>query len=146
MVQAICQTCCARSIIHVAMCLKKNHGSLLVLNLLPQVFKECFTHIDEKFSMARLKNSTDASAASVRFCSSQPSIVNWLSSPIFPCSVGCLFVPPWWHLTKSHFYLPPNPYIFWKLMIIAIHKWIRITNTKTKTNKKTMTKTKTRRE
>ena len=41
---------------------------------------------------------------------------------------------------------PPNPYIFWKLMIIAIQKWIRNTNTKTKTNTKTMTKTKTPRE
>ena len=41
---------------------------------------------------------------------------------------------------------PQNPYIFWKLMIIAIQKWIRNTNTKTKTNTKTMTKTKTRRE
>ena len=34
---------------------------------------------------------------------------------------------------------PPNPYIFWKLMIIAIQKWIRNTNTKTKTDTKTMT-------
>ena len=42
-------------------------------------------------------------------CSSQPSIVHWLSSPIFPCLVGCSFVPPWWHLTKSHFYLPHDP-------------------------------------
>ena len=41
---------------------------------------------------------------------------------------------------------PPNPYIFWKLMIIAIQKWIRNTNTKTKTNTKTMTKTNTPRE
>ena len=41
---------------------------------------------------------------------------------------------------------PPNPYIFWKLMIIAIQKWIKNTNTKTKTNTKTMTKTKTPRE
>ena len=41
---------------------------------------------------------------------------------------------------------PQNPYIFWKLMIIAIQKWIRNTNTKTKTNTKTMTKTKTPRE
>ena len=24
------------------------------------------------------------------FCSSQPSMVHWLSSPIFPCPVGCL--------------------------------------------------------
>ena len=32
---------------------------------------------------------------------------------------------------------PPNPYIFWKLMIIAIQKWIR--NTNTKTMKKTKT-------
>ena len=36
---------------------------------------------------------------------------------------------------------PPNPYIFWKLMIIAIQKWIRNTNTKTKMNTKTKTKT-----
>ena len=44
------------------------------------------------------------------FCSSQPSIVHWLSSPIFPCwLVGCSFVPPWWHPTKSHFYLPQTP-------------------------------------
>ena len=41
---------------------------------------------------------------------------------------------------------PPNPYIFWKLMIIAIQKRIGNTNTKTKTNTKTMTKTKTQRE
>ena len=31
---------------------------------------------------------------------------------------------------------PPNPYIFWKLMIIAIQKWIGNTNTKTKTPRK----------
>ena len=36
---------------------------------------------------------------------------------------------------------PPNLDILWKLMIIAIQKWIRNTNTKTKTNTKTMTKT-----
>ena len=41
---------------------------------------------------------------------------------------------------------PPHPYIFRKLMIIVIQKWIRNTNTKTKTNAKTMTKTKTPRE
>ena len=41
---------------------------------------------------------------------------------------------------------PQNPYIFWKLMIIAIQKWIRNSNRKTKTNTKTMTKTKTPRE
>ena len=41
---------------------------------------------------------------------------------------------------------PPNPYIFWKLMIVAIQKWIRNTNTNTKTNTKTMTKTKTPRK
>ena len=31
-------------------------------------------------------------------CSSQPSMVHWLSSSIFPCSS---FVPLWWHPTKS---------------------------------------------
>ena len=41
------------------------------------------------------------------YCSSQPSIVHWLSSPIFPCSLFvCSFVPLWWH---PHFYLPPTP-------------------------------------
>ena len=82
-------------------------------------------------------------------CSSQPSIVHcWLSSSIFPCR---LFVRSsrhgdiWPNLT-SNCPTPPNPYIFWKLMIIAIQNWIRNTNTKTKTNTKTMTKTKTRRE
>ena len=53
-------------------------------------------------------------------CSSQPSMVHWLNSPIFPCWLfGCramvtsplLFAPD----------PPPNPYIFWQLMIIAIH-------------------------
>ena len=39
---------------------------------------------------------------------------------------------------------PPNPYIFWKLMIKAIQKWQRNTNTKTKTITKTKTKTKTK--
>ena len=41
------------------------------------------------------------------FCSSQPSMVHWLSSPIFPfCS---FVVPPWWHLTKSPLLLPLDP-------------------------------------
>ena len=38
------------------------------------------------------------------YCSSQPSMVHWLSSSIFPCwLVGCSFVPLWWHSSKSHF-------------------------------------------
>ena len=81
-------------------------------------------------------------------CSSQTSIVHWLSSPIFPCLVGCRpsrYGDTHPNLTSSC-PTPPNPYIFWKLMIIAIQKWIRNTNTKTKTNTKTMTKTKTPRE
>ena len=36
-------------------------------------------------------------------CSSQPSMVHWLSSSIFPCPVVWLFVPLWWHPPKSHF-------------------------------------------
>ena len=40
------------------------------------------------------------------FCSSQPSIVHWLSSSIFPCLV---VVPPWWHPTKSPLLLPLDP-------------------------------------
>ena len=77
-------------------------------------------------------------------CSSQPSMVHWLSSPIFPFLVVQLSrhgdTRP--NLTSTC-PTPPNPYIFWKLMIIAIQKWIGNTNTKTKTNTKTMTKTKT---
>ena len=78
------------------------------------------------------------------FCSSQPSMVHWLSSPIFPF----LFVRRPAMVTSSPPPLlpcprPPNPYIFWKLMIIAFQKWIKNTNTKTKTNTKTMTKTNT---
>ena len=79
-------------------------------------------------------------------CSSQPSMVNGLSSPIFPfvCSLSRYGdIRP--NLT-SRCPTPPKPYIFWKLMIIAIQKWIKNTNTKTKTNTKTMTKTKTPRE
>ena len=41
------------------------------------------------------------------YCSSQPSMVHWLSSPIFP--FVCSFVPLWWHPTKSHFSLPHTP-------------------------------------
>ena len=81
------------------------------------------------------------------YCSSQPSIVHWLSSSIFPCLVvrSSCHGNIWPNLTSS---CPttPNPYIFRKLMIIAIQKWIRNTNTKTKTNTKTITKTKTPRE
>ena len=81
------------------------------------------------------------------YCSSQPSLVHWLSSPISPFLVFCLSrygnIRP--NLTSSC-PTPPNPYIFWKFMIIAIQKWIRNTNTKTKTNTKTMTKTKAPRE
>ena len=81
-------------------------------------------------------------------CSSQPSMVHWLSSSIFPCLVVRLFGWLSCHgntrrnLT-SRCPIPPNPYIFWKLMIIAIQKWIRNRNTKTNTNTKTVTKTKT---
>ena len=75
-------------------------------------------------------------------CSSQPSMVHWLSSPLFPClSLSCHGDIP-----TSTCPRPPNPYIFWKLMIIAIQRWIGYTNTKTKTNTKTMTNTKMRRE
>ena len=78
-------------------------------------------------------------------CSSQPSMVQWLSSSIFPCSFFCLFVRPAM-VTSSPLPLllapdPPNPYIFWKLMIRAIQKWIGNTNTRTNTITKTMTKT-----
>ena len=82
----------------------------------------------------------------VMYCSSQPSIVHWLSSSIFPCSVVCPAMVTSDQNSTSTSPRPPNPYIFWKLMIIAIQKYIRNTNTKTKTNTKTMTKTKTPRE
>ena len=71
----------------------------------------------------------------------------WLRSPIFPCLFVRLVVRSSRYgdtrpnLTSSC-PTPPNPYIFWKLMIIAIQKWIRNTNTQTKTNTKTNTKTK----
>ena len=80
-------------------------------------------------------------------CSSQPSMVHWLSSSIFPCLVVWLsrYGNTLQNLTSSC-PTPLNPYIFWKLMIVAIQKWIRNTNTKTKTNTKTMTKTMTPRE
>ena len=38
------------------MCLKKVTGSVLVLNLLAQVFKACFAHAEA----ASVKNSTDS--------------------------------------------------------------------------------------
>ena len=81
-------------------------------------------------------------------CSSQPSMVHWLSSPIFPfCSFVCRpAMVTSYQISTSTSPRPPNPYIFWKLMIIAIQKWIRNTITKTKTISKTMTKTKTPRE
>ena len=56
------------------------------------------------------------------FCSSQPSIVHWLSSSIFPCWLfGCSSRNGdiWPNLTSTC-PTPPNPYIFWKLTIIAI--------------------------
>ena len=76
------------------------------------------------------------------FCSSQPSMVHWLSSSIFPCLFFRSFVRCPAMVTPNQISLLlapdlPNPYIFWKLMKIAIQKWIRNTNTKTKTNKKT---------
>ena len=79
---------------------------------------------------------------------SRPWSIGWVALSFL---FVCLFVRPSRYgdirpnLTSSC-PTPPNPYIFWKLMIIAIQKWIRNTNTKTKTNTKTMTKTKTPRE
>ena len=86
-------------------------------------------------------------------CSAQNLLISafhgsyhWLSSSIFPCSsFVCLFVRPTmvtpYRISLLFAPNPQNPYIFWKLMIIAIQKWIRNTNTKTKTNTKTITKT-----
>ena len=67
--------------------------------------------------------------------------IGWVALSFLVC---CLFVRPTM-VTPVQISLlvapdPPNPYIFWKNMIIAIQKWIRNTNTKT------MTKTKTPRE
>ena len=47
-VQAIYQKCSARSAIHIAMCLKQISGSVLVLNLLAQILKACFSHTEAK--------------------------------------------------------------------------------------------------
>ena len=45
---------------------------------------------------------------SANFCSSQPSMVQWLSSSIFPfCRRPS--VPLWWHPTKSPLLLPLDP-------------------------------------
>ena len=74
---------------------------------------------------------------------SLPWSIGWVSLSFLVCSSRYGNTRP--NLTSSC-PTPPNPYIFWKLMIIAIQKWIRNTNTKTKTNTKTMTKTKTPRE
>ena len=49
-----------------------------------------------------------ASRALNLYCSSQPSMVHWLSSSIFPfCSSS--FVPLWLHPTKSPLLLPLDP-------------------------------------
>ena len=46
------------------------------------------------------KSPTMAQARCIK-CSSQPSMVHWLSSFIFPCSFVChLSFVIWWHLTK----------------------------------------------
>ena len=78
---------------------------------------------------------------------SRPWSIGWVALSFL---FVCLFVRPAmvtsYQISTSTSPRPPNPYIFWKLMIIAIQKWIRNTSTKTKTNTKTMTKTKTPRE
>ena len=71
--------------------------------------------------------------------------IGWVALS-FLLFVVCPAMVTSYQISTSTSLRPPNPYIFWKLMIIAIQKWIRNTNTKTKTNTKTMTKTKTRRE
>ena len=76
---------------------------------------------------------------------SRPWSIGWVAlSFLFVCS----FVRPsrYGNIPTSTCHRPPNPYIFWKLMIIAIQKWLKNTNTKTPTNTKTMTKIKTPRE
>ena len=49
----------------------------------------------------------------LNFCSSQPSMVHWLSSPIFPCLVGCRpAMVTSDQISTSTSPRPPNPYIF----------------------------------
>ena len=91
-------------------------------------------HFDVNFAFTTLFQLLRAGRKN---CSSQPSMFHWLSSPIFPF----LFVCPSrygdiFSSSTSTCPRPPNPYIFWKLMIIAIQKWIWNTNTKTMTKTK----------
>ena len=58
-------------------------------------------------------------------CSSQPSLVHWLSSHIFPCSLSSSLSR--YGNTRPNLTsccpTPPNPYIFWKLIQPA--RWER---------------------
>ena len=110
---------------------------LLIMNLI----KLLFTSLHYYWVIAISENQEFDSVIDHR---SLPWSIGWVALSFL---VGCLsrYGDTRPNLTSTY-PTPPNPYIFWKLMIIAIQKWIRNTNTKTKTNTKTMTKTKTSRE
>ena len=57
----------SQSNIFIAMCLKTSSWIMLVLNLLAQVSKACFSGLEAKISTASLKSSTHVSAASTHF-------------------------------------------------------------------------------
>ena len=76
--------------------------------------------VAKKYSPAILDETFPHHLHHCHYCSSQPSMVHWLSNSIVrpamvtPDQISLLLAPD-----------PPNPFIFWKLMIIAIQKWIR---------------------
>ena len=61
-----------------------------------QAISSDFHHKEDKKVLLKVGSSCCQATAISHFqnCSSQPSIVHWLSSPIFPCSFGRLSVRP----------------------------------------------------
>ena len=93
---------------------KLYNGCLLIKVLMP-----CFTlqwvAPNETFYWSLLSFSFHPKSVRIDLpnCSSQPSMVHWLSSSIFPCLVGCSsrYGDTRPNLTSSC-PTPPNPYIF----------------------------------
>ena len=97
-------------------------SSTLLLHLLSNT---C-CHLQHRSRLDLLSNITFVFLFVQFFCSSQPSIVHWLSSSIFPCSFICSFVCPAMvtpdQISTSTCPRPPNPtvcYIFGILMTQA---------------------------
>ena len=89
--------------LHAVVCRKRRGAHLdpqtVSPYVLPSRMSEWRTHLSYLLSATLnhflIHSNYTFSIESRRICSPQPSMINWLCSPIFPCTFVCLFVLLW---------------------------------------------------